>query len=292
MNTFFAGVSKDSNRVVSSSKTSWKPISPNNFFRIKGEPNFYEISKVNEFCYLKEAEVINGDTLKINEDIGANLLIGDELLVMFTVHEFVTVFKISSGGNGYRVGDIIKLDITNATVDNISGNENYTSFEITEVDHSGAIVRFSIVKKGVYYSEQISDCKVIGGKGHGASLVCLFQPKISQNTFERDVLFIERNIPSLIRLQSSIPKEIAKVNISCQKWEMLLSAQFNREIYDSQYEIIKDFTPNYHLPLLLQGSFSKELVFNRTITLIDQKLKELDDKTAKLERLLSLKSLE
>lgn len=285
MDTFFAGISRDSNRVVSSSKTSWANIAPNNFFRIKGEPNFYEVAKLNEFCYLKEAEVINDDTIQINEDVGPNLLVGDEILIMYEIYEFITVFKITDPGAGYKVGEIIKLDLTEATNNSYSGDENYTSFQVSEVSGAGGIIKFSIVKKGTYYSQPPEVISTIGGKGNGAEFTCLFQPKLSPNTLDREITHIERNIPSKLRLQGNIPKNIRKINITSQKWEMFLTAPFNKDIYDAQYEVIKDFTTNYRFPLLLQNSFSKELVFNRTITLIDYKLKQLDDRIKRLEEL-------
>lgn len=285
MDTFFAGVSRDTNRIVSSSKTSWANIASNNFFRIKGEANFYEIAKLNEFCYLKEAEIIGEDILQINEDVGPNLLVGDEILIRYSIYEFITVFKVTSPGAGYRVGDNVKLDLLEPTQSSYSGDQNYTSFQVFEVDGAGGIVKFSILKKGSYHSQPKEECPLIGGRGNGAKFICLFQPKISSDIIDREILHIDRNIPSKIKVQGNLPKNIKNVNITSQKWEMFLTSSFNQDIYDAQYEIIKDFTTNYSFPLLLQGSFSKELVFNRTITLIDLKIKQLDDRIKKLESL-------
>lgn len=284
MNSFLAAIEKDTNRFVSSSKSSWNYISINNFFRAKGDNNFYEVVKVNEFCYNQEFTVLDRNTIKLETDVGANLLIGDEVNLVYSIHEFVTVFSVSSPGSGYKKGDILKLDLADSIKDSYTGEENYTSFTVTEVNETGGITKFNINKKGSYFDEPPEKCFLVGGHGKDASFRCLFQSKISKNLLERDISHIERNVPSIITFNISIPEGIKKGNLFVNKWELFVPANHSESRYDVQYEVIKDFTPNYRLPLLLPNSFSREIIYNRSISILDTKIAELENRIKLLEK--------
>lgn len=287
MDSFPAGIEKGTNRFVSSSKSSWRHINTSNFFRIKNDHNFYEIVKVSEFCYNQEFETVDLNTIRIRSDVGANLLLGDELKLMYSIFSFVTVFSISNPGVGYRVNDLIKLNIKNEIYDTYSGEEEYTSLKVTEVDERGQIIKFSIAKKGSYYNSPPEDCDVVGGHGEKARFKCFFKETISSQILDREIVYIDRNIPTVIQLNCEIPPGITKGNLSVDKWELFITANHEKSIYDVQYEVIKDFTPYYRMPLLLPNSFSREMIYNRSISIMDSEMRKLENRISELEKRLA-----
>ena len=84
---------------------------------------------------------------------------------------------------------------------------------------------------------------------------------------------------TLIMLNHPLPPRVMSGEIKAEKWEVTLHTDYMSESkYNVDYDIVKDFTPNYDLPLLRGDLASNHLLHNEAMAIIDKKIKELEEK--------------
>ena len=77
----------------------------------------------------------------------------------------------------------------------------------------------------------------------------------------------------------SLPTGIKEGKLSIEKWEMILVSNYQGENKIAQpFQVIRDFTPNYRIPLITKNSFNQELIINHALTILDKKIAELENK--------------
>ena len=255
---------------------------PGSYFRFKNDPTLFSVQKASNLLVLHEFEIINGPTIKIESDVGIDISVGDEILISHKEYELITVFQIKNKGTGYKIGDKLKLDAEFPNMDVINGLMDYATLEVTEVDKTGGILKININSKGKYFKEPQNELGVIGSLGKGALFEVAFKEMDTKKLIERQVEFIEYNIPCTIYLNAPIPNGVTKGRLSIDKWELFLSANYDKNLINIEYEIIQDFTSHLGLPLLAQNSFSKDSVINKSFHILDARIKELEEQIQKL----------
>lgn len=275
MSAFTASIKNGTNRVVSSAQCSWSSAKPGCFFRFKNDPCLFSVQKVSNFSLFKDFEVVHGKTIKIHDDVGIDFSVGDEFVVLYKEYELITIFEIVNKGSGYKAGDKLKLNSDLPNLDIQTGILEYSVLEVLEVDSAGGILKINISSKGRYLKEPESELTVIGSMGSGAVFKTIFKEMDCKQLIERQIEYIEYNIPCVILLNSPLPKGVSKGKLSLNKWELFLSTNYSRNLVNSEYEIIQDYTSNYKLPLLATNSLSREPIINKSFSMIDEQLKNL-----------------
>lgn len=280
---FFISILKDTNRVVATSSINWSNLKEGSFLRFKKDPTLYSISKVREFTEFHDFKKINNKTIQINNNTGINFLKTDEIKISYKTYKFVTIFSINNSGNGYKVGDKIKLAISYPSYDIVSGIYDDTILEVREINNKGGITQIGIISSGRYLKE-INDTIIntVGGNGNGCKLEVAFKEENIKEPIENKIEYIDFNTPTTIYLSSPLSDGVEYGKLSVKKWELFISASMSENIINSEYEIIQDFTDFLKLGLLVQNSMSKDSIINRNFTIIDDKLKELENKISQL----------
>lgn len=275
---FTVSILKDTNRLVATSSVNWSNVKAGSFFRFKKDPNLYSIIKARHFTQFNDFKLLNARTITINTDVGINLLKNDELNIIYKEYEIITIFNIINKGTKYKIGDKLKLNIDNPSYDISSGLSSFCVIEVLEVNSSGGIEKINLEKKGRYLNKPISnEIECSGGHGIGCKLDVLFKENNAQEPLERKIEYIQHDNPCTIYLNAPLPTGVVEGRLSVNKWELFITSIATNNIINSEFDIIQDFTPNYHFGLLIPNSISKDPIINNNFTKIDIKLKELED---------------
>lgn len=287
--SFSASILKDTNRIVSTSDTQWSNIREGALFRFIDDKIFYQVAKVDKIYLIKDFKVINRMAIDINSYVGINLMVGDEITISYKEWGLQTVWEIACEGEGYRVNDIVNVMGGTPSMNTINGEYGITSFKVKEVSPRGGITQIGIVSKGEYIKAPDSKVEVIGGNGKGGALNVTWDVIDNRKTFQKTIESIEvKPEVAHILLNSPLPKDIEQGKLSVEKSEIYLSNNYIQDSrISSHFEIIKDFTPHYNIPLLAENSFSTERIYNYGMVLIEAKLKAATDKIEELESKLS-----
>lgn len=282
---FTVSVLKDTNAVIASSEVDLGSVREGSYLRIGNDTLFYQVARAEEFFYIKNCDCINKQTIRVNEDVGVNLLPGDTLDISFKEYGFDSFFGIINGGGGYAVGDILYLKTGKPSVNTTTGVTQATAFLVLAVNEAGSITEVGVHQEGKYIEPPENTSEVIGGTGGGA----VFEV---QHYLLDDRTIIERNIHNItkgigytdVTLVYPLPMIIDKAKFSVRKWRMILTSNYlGDDKFHETYQVARDFTPALHLPLLAKGSFNSELLLNKALSLIDAKCLEYENRIKELE---------
>ena len=273
-------VIKNSDKVVACSKANWNQVRLGSFITISGDEIYYRIVDKSKFLYEQEVQVINESILKVNKNIGANLNIDDDILFKHKEYE-ITSANVLNGGSGYEEGDILKVEGGQCAYNSSDEIDLPCNLKVTSVGDNGEVTEVEINHEGVYVLPPSDECFVSNGKGEGATFRISNIMRDKSSLEDRSISDIELNADhTLIYLNSPLPPRLKTGTIKTEKWELTLNRKYLGDSkFNANYEIAKDFTPNLELPLMnSSNSNSSFLLYNEAITIIDQKLKEIEDK--------------
>jgi hypothetical protein len=270
----------NSNRAVSSSESDWSAIREGSLVCFGEDEVYYITAKTNPFFYIKEFEVLDGARIVIKDNVDINLVINDVLDVSYKEYELVTIYKTLNAGQGYKAGDLLYAKGGLPSTNVVDGQKIYTVLKVEEVSSEGAITRISISNKGKYITvphETVITTE--GGSGKNAEFEIEYKTVDNRTILERDIVSIVTGPETIITLNYPLPEGVKSGKLSVHKWEMFLTTNYSgKSKLNADYNVVRDYTPNYNFPFLVKGNLSPEVVFNHAMSLIDKKLKELEDK--------------
>lgn len=277
-------IKKDSNRLVSSTYSDWSPVREGTFIKFNDDFHFYTVSHTEKKIFLKDFVTIQPNIIQINENCGINIGVGDSLNISFKEYE-LNNYKIISSGKGYRIGDQLTLDGGVASLNVINNTLNTSIVIVTKVGSEGQINEVSVSNKGKYLTIPNPNTALKGGSGSGSSIEVSFKLTDHRTFTERDVQNVEfKNSETILYLVYPLPPGTKEGKLSIEKWEIILSSNYLGETNTNEvFEIIRDFTPYYKIPLLTPNSKNQELTFNNSMAILDKKIAELEEKIKKLE---------
>lgn len=293
MSKLTVSVLKDTNRIVASSEAELGAVRPGSYIRLGTDKNFYIINKTQKIYFIKDFEVIAPNAIKINSDVGINLLQGDTLTLSYKEYELKTLLSIENSGVGYRVGDILIPNEGIPSYDPKLDQEFVTKFRVEAVDTKGGILSLSFVQKGKYVEKPKSVFELRGGSGANASICCEYSLIDNRSFVEQEIDIIDssEHVSATIRLMFPLPRGVKNGKLSIEKWEMYLNSNYLEESkFNSKYEITRDFTPILNLPLMTDGSFSTKIIYNQSMQSLENEIVSLREQVAKLMELVLPKS--
>jgi hypothetical protein len=276
---FTASVIQGTNNVIGCSKADWSLVKNGSFIVLGDDKTFYRVVDKKRFLFEKEVSVINESRLKIDYNVGALLNIEDEIAFTHTEYEANAV-SVSSAGQGYSTGEILRLEGGVCKYNSFDEIDTPCRIEVLETDSDGGITSVGIKNEGIYILPPQSDNNVSGGSGSGCALNTSFKTKEIKPIEERGIENIAlSDSHTLIDLNHPLPPRLKSGIIKTEKWELSLAVNYTKESkFNSSYEIIKDFTPNCDLPLMYSDIKSSHMVYNESMSIIDQRLKDIEDK--------------
>lgn len=278
-------IRKGDNKIISATFSDWSAIREGTFIKFNNDSQFYIAAHSEKRTYLKDFIVLESSVIKINEDCGVNINEGDTLYISYKEYELSTIYKIISAGKGYKIGDQLTLSGGVPSLNITDNTLNSTKFIVSKIGEEGEIGELDIINRGKYIDapSQITDLK--GGLGSLASLEVGFKLTDHRSFIERDVQKIEfKSAATIINLMYSLPGGIKEGKLSIEKWEIILSSNYQGENrIAAPFQITRDFTPNYKIPLITKNSLNQELIVNHALTLLDKKIMELENQIKELK---------
>lgn len=279
---FTVSILNKTNRIVSSSQENFAGIRPGSYIKLGNNEILYQISEINRFFYNKKFETIDNRTIKINDNIGINLQKEDVLEVIYDEYELNSVINIENPGRFYIKDEIITIKGGEPSINIYDGIPYPTKLKIEEIDENGSIKLLGPSQNGKYIIPPKGKTEVVSQHGNGAILELNYKIIDTSALVSRvikDIKIDESKNETIINLDYSLPLGIKNGKISIKKYEILLSSIYlGQTIYNANFSIFKDFTPNYNFLLLLKNSANIADVFNKNMLDIDRKFKELEDR--------------
>lgn len=280
-----ASIKKDSNKLISATFADWSAVREGTFLKFQNDLHFYTVHRVDRRIYIKDFEVISPNTIKVNEDVGLDISEQDTLNISFKEYELNTIHRIVNGGWGFKIGDNV---IFNGGVPSLNTRDNILEnavLDVVRIGSRGEIIEIKIANRGKYIEPPPTTINLNTNDGSGALIEASYKLANNRTFTERDVDRIEyKSGETIIYLVYPLLGGIKNGKLSAEKWEITLSSNYNGENkINEEFQIIRDFTPNYKMPLLAQNSQNQELMINRSVTILDNKIKELEDRIKKLE---------
>ncbi len=281
---FSVSILENSNRVVSSSSDNFGGLREGSYIKIGDDNILYSISKIKRFFYLKDFEIINTRTLKINSSTGIDLQNNDTIKIIYDEYELNSIINIFNKGKFYKEGEIIIIKGGELSTDLASGINYPTRLEIEGIDEDGGITRLGLKEKGKYVVFPPIKSEV-NGTGENAILETKYSIIENRSIIERVIKKLDiKDSETIIELDYSLPIGLKTGKLSVEKWEMFLDKNYNRDtVYNIDYKIFKDFTPICQLPLLLNNSTSFFIIFNQAMQKLDSEINSLKNQIKELK---------
>lgn len=275
-NSFSASISKNSDKLISSSNDNLGGIRPGSYIKIGQEDILYSVLSSNKFFYNKEFEIIDNRTIKINNYTVTNLQKEDLLKIIFDEYKLGMVLNIIGAGKFYKEGDILIVKGGELSIDISSGQGYPTKLKVEETGEFGRVIKLSSEMDGKYIDFPKGQIEVFGGHGESLLLELEYRKIENRSIQERIIKNIQFNEnTTILTLDYSLPLGVKKGNLSTEKWEITLNNNYKGEtFYGTRCEIFSDFTPNHQLPLLVPNSQNIFILFNEAMIKIDKLLKK------------------
>lgn len=279
-------IKKDTHRLISATFSDWSTIRDGTFIKFDGDSNFHIASHTEKRVFLKDFSVLKPNILQINEDCGVSIGVGDSLNISFKEYELAVLYKIISSGKGYRIGDHVTVSDGIASLNIQDHTINSTILSVSKIGAEGEIIEVNIINRGKYIEPPGKITSLKSDIGSGASAEVSYRLTDHRTFIERDVENVEyKGTNTFLHLVYPLPAEIKEGKLSVEKWEIVLTANYRGENKINQsFEITRDFTPNYKMPLIARNSQNQELFINHHLAFLDQKLAELEERIKSLEK--------
>jgi hypothetical protein len=300
---YTVSIDNGTNKVITCSQGSWDLLQEGNSSVSFGDEGvLYKIASKKRAVIEKAAEVFGGsDKIRIDENVTFQLCPSD--VIVFTHKQYsIGDARVSNGGVNYKEGDLLIPANANPKYNTFDDKELHAEYRVEEVGESGEVISLSSIKDGVYNSilslpsdsiGGVGEIQFGGGFGTGLTADCDINllPEIFNE--ERTITDIEttntdEGIYSILYLNSPLPPNINKGKIKVEKWHVYLNV--NNEgppKINVPYTMIKDFTANSALPLIMGNVYNSKTLYNESMTIIDRKLSGVESQVKTLSNQLA-----
>jgi hypothetical protein len=284
-------IENNTNKAVSSSEDKFTGVNNGSLIKIDGDPILHMVQKRDSFFYLKDFKTDGGKIVSVDGDVGVFLQKGDSVRLVYKEYEAKLVINIIEKGRGYLINDkpfskggILAMDIA-------SGMVQRTCFKIKKLTPEGGIDEIEILEPGKYILPPDEKCELNSVYGSGAILQVKYLEISAHSSLSRtiDNLYFSDD-KTFIVFDYSLPPNLNSGQISVEKNALYLTENYLGETKRNlKYEIFRDFTPNFKIPLMLKNSLSPEIVYNKSCSIIDRELQLIKNDINLIKEQLNIK---
>lgn len=271
-------IEENSNVAYSHSECNWSSIRDGDLLKISNLPTIHTIQRKEKSFFSKKFNVVSNNTIAIDGDYSSILFESDLINLICNEYEILNIKEIKNGGNGYNVGDIIAPQDGVASINLFDNSKQEIKLKVESIGENGSITSVKVLNGGIY---SIVPSGVFTG---GAILDINYRILDKKNILERNITSLSyTNEQTIIVLDINLPDFVKNGDVTFNKWKLFLSEKYNgKTLINVNYEIIRDYTPNIKLPLVLKNSLSFEEIYNESMKKIDYELQKIKDKLASI----------
>ena len=281
-------IGSGSNKITTCSQGSWDMLKEGNSSISFGDDGIlYKVANKKRATILKDVEVFDSDKLRINESVTYQLCPSDLLVFTHEQYKIGEIVEIKNKGFNYSVGDTLIPSNATAKYNTFDDTEQHAEFLVEEVvdeegPEKGGVKSLKVIKSGVYNSFLSDDVEFGGGSGGGLIVNCRFE--LLQEIFneERSIIDIEVSQSpsgpySILCLDNPLPPKVLKGQIKTEKWFIYLNVNYEGQPkINTPYSIVKDFTKNSKLPLIVGDIHNSRTLYNESMSILDAKIQNLN----------------
>tara|TARA_Y100000310_G_scaffold15102_1_gene15114 strand:+ start:197 stop:1060 length:864 start_codon:yes stop_codon:yes gene_type:complete len=275
---YTASISKNTNKVIACSKANWEPVRDGSFILLDKDDTFYKVTHKRKFIFQKNVQVLNAKELKIEDLVGTMLAVDDDISLEY-VDYTISQVEIVDSGKGYKVGDTLTPSTGMCKYNSIDQVDSPAQIIVTGVGDDGEISSIELTNGGTYSNPPNDVSNVSSNLGTGATLKLVNNVTDIISIEDRTIASIDlKDSDTILHLNHELPPRLTHGQIKVEKWELTLNNDYGGESkYSVNYEIIKDFTPHNDIPLIYGDLSSSHLLYNEAMSIIDQRLKDLEN---------------
>ena len=274
----YLSILKNTNEAYSIGGYSFSNIKNGSLIQLNGQPTFCNVVSSKPMDLHFKFEKIENDKILVRGNTGAQITVGDFILVSIRTYEVFGLSGILSKGKGYVIGDVLEIRSGDPKRNVQTNKLHNASFEVKEIDDSGGIKKIRVLDRGIYFKAPQEDCVLEGGAGAEAIISVDFEEQSERLTIDRQVKSLERSV-SLTKIQLDIPiaSIVKSAEFKINKWKMVLSSNYvgEEDAFCFGYLIIGDFTANMGYPLIPANATSPSAIYNETLIKMDKEIHDL-----------------
>jgi len=284
-------IKTNSSKGFSNSSADFKQIRTNSQIKFGDDDEFYTVKNVEPIFYIKPFAVnlttLRKRTIEIKETVGFNVLVGDQVTLSFKEFGLAAVMKVITKGKKYKVGEELTVKEGIFSTNMSTGESESPVLRVLKASSSGGVEKVEILNQGKILEPGAKLVTLLGeNAGTGCSILIEYKLLDDRKIIERlvDQKQVVGGNTELI-LNYAVPKGTKAGKLSLKKWAINLTFPYNGETQiSSEFELLRDKTPEFGIPLMSRGSQSKEQVFNAAVKQISKKIKVLEDRIEELEK--------
>jgi len=296
-------IDSETNRLTTCSQGSWDMLKEgNSSISLENDGVLYKVASKKRVTITKNVEVFDQDKLRISENVSFQICPSDLLVFTHEQYKIGETIEIENGGSNYSIGDVLTPSNAAAKYNTFDDTEAHAEFVVEEVEIGPAATegRVTLLKKtkdGVYNSFLSNVIEFSGGSGGGLTIKSSYDLMSEMFNEERVIVSIETNQSqagpySILNLDSPLPPKILKGNIKIEKWFVYLNVNYEGQPrINIPYSVVKDFTQNSSLPLIVGDVHNSRTLYNESMFILDAKIKNLykniDELSGKVNECLS-----
>jgi hypothetical protein len=271
--------------LIASNESDLSFLRDNSYVTIKGQDYFYKIVGKEKSLYIKDVEVKSDDSLSMSGQDRFNFCVNDSVTFTHKQHTIIDA-KLKDGGKNFKVDDVLSIDSGVCSINSYDGTEALPVIRVKKVNESGKILKLDVLKNsgGVFNvaPDLVSEVSSVSGSEAKLSLTTeKLEKRVMEDRLIKEVDH-EMN-SSTLTLNHPLPKRFKFGKVSVNKWELILNIPYNGGTESNcVYTISSDFTPHLSMPLMHAISDLNPSAYNESISILDMKIKELENKIENL----------
>jgi hypothetical protein len=274
-------VNKGTNKVYGTTEADWSPIRQGSLIKIGRDNVYYEVAASEKSMFIQPYSVHKG-IVHVNVDTGAKIFRGDILTFSFKERHISKIARIKNAGSGYKEGDSLCLKGGCPSLNVQDGTVKKAILIVSKVNEAGEILGIRVEYSGKYISTPSDVCQLEGGIGKNGVVEVIYELNQERATVEREVVSAKVGVPTRLVLNQPLPEGVREGKVSSSKWVVSIIGDYvgdNQHAVD--YEVARDFTPHLKLPRYVVGSSNPEVFYNKAMTILDNRIKEIEKRMEK-----------
>ena len=270
-------IENNSNKILSSSEDKFTGIGEGCLLKIQNDQFLYTVKSKDSFFYIKDFTSKDSKILTVEGDTNINLQKGDSLSISYKEYEAKFIIDIANEGLGYFPKDEIGIKNGNFSIDPFIGTAQPTLLEVVDIKSNGAVSSLNIKNPGKYLVPPENPVKTFSKRGDNLELNIKYFELPNRSVIQRTIIdiYLSEGVTYIV-LDYALPLNLSFGKFSVLKNVIYLHENFNgKTAKNLSYEIFRDFTPNFKLPLMVNGCLSPETVYNKALLILDKELSEL-----------------